>query len=166
MRTCKNCGVDLPESSFYPKGPGKTLDTWCKGCRSRRGREEYAAARSPEQLQRLAERDARRQTAEARGLTGPKAWSSYQRDRRRAFLIALKDGPCADCGHRFPAVVMDFDHLRDKRFVISSGVFTNSTEVLLAEVAKCDLVCANCHRVRTAKRRDGPLIQVELDYCI
>jgi len=49
---------------------------------------------------------------------------------------------------------MDFDHLRDKRMTIalmaSSGY---RLEVLKEEVGKCELVCANCHRDRTYKRK-------------
>ncbi len=48
---------------------------------------------------------------------------------------------------------MEFDHLGDK--IMDIARMTNSgcsVERLLAEVAKCELVCANCHRVRTWNR--------------
>lgn len=50
---------------------------------------------------------------------------------------------------------MDFDHRdRDtKRFAIGNTKLLHIS-VLLAEVAKCDLVCANCHRIRSYRRRD------------
>jgi len=71
------------------------------------------------------------------------------------FLRELREVPCADCGRRFAGHQMDFDH-RDpgeKRFNLSSARagLKNRTE-LLAEVAKCDIVCANCHRRRTRMR--------------
>ena len=46
---------------------------------------------------------------------------------------------------------MDFDHRspEDKKFHISDIVFYNKQEEMLEEIAKCDLVCANCHRIRT-----------------
>ncbi|HJW49925.1 MAG TPA: hypothetical protein VJ726_10950 [Candidatus Limnocylindria bacterium] len=69
-------------------------------------------------------------------------------------LDALRDVPCLDCGRRFPPCVMQFDHREPatKKFVISrSRTLAHAT--LLAEVAKCDIVCANCHRDRTYKRR-------------
>jgi L-lysine 2,3-aminomutase len=47
---------------------------------------------------------------------------------------------------------MDFDHTGEKTGEVSSFVFTYSTERLLAEVKRCDVVCANCHRVRTYQR--------------
>ena len=69
-------------------------------------------------------------------------------------MAKLKAAPCTDCGVCYPPYVMDFDHLRDKRRLISRlrGV---STKLLLSEVAKCELVCSNCHRIRTFKRGVG-----------
>lgn len=76
------------------------------------------------------------------------------RCQRNLKLVAeRKEQPCADCGGKFAAVCMDFDHVRgEKSFNIAAGVRWKSTEALLAEMSKCDLVCANCHRVRTAGR--------------
>jgi hypothetical protein len=75
-----------------------------------------------------------------------------RRARLRIELDALKAAPCADCGKRYPPYVMDFDH-RDptkKAFSIAhSDDVTTSMRRLLSEIAKCDLVCANCHRERT-----------------
>jgi hypothetical protein len=69
-------------------------------------------------------------------------------------LRELKSRPCMDCGGTFPPVVMDFDH-RDsetKTGNIGNLIKKWSWERLLTEVAKCDLICANCHRIRTARR--------------
>jgi hypothetical protein len=81
-----------------------------------------------------------------------------QAERRaliRTLLEQAKDGPCADCGVRYPAVVMDFDHVRgQKRFNLSKAVqspFSLTLRDVHDEIAKCDLVCANCHRLRTAR---------------
>jgi hypothetical protein len=76
----------------------------------------------------------------------------YVEKRRK--IAALKSVPCADCGNRFPYFVMDFDHRdgEEKLGNISSVVFAWSWKRLLAEIAKCDVVCANCHRIRTARR--------------
>ena len=78
-----------------------------------------------------------------------------ERWRLNAQLLRdLCDVPCADCGIRFPSFVMQFDH-RDptrKRFTVSR-IITRSREVIVEEVAKCDVVCANCHRIRTYSTR-------------
>ncbi len=73
----------------------------------------------------------------------------------RAILISAKDVPCADCGGRYPAYVMDLDHVRGmKRGNVSEMVAAVTEAVLRAEIAKCDVVCANCHRLRTYGQAD------------
>jgi protein-arginine kinase activator protein McsA len=77
------------------------------------------------------------------------------RERIALFVIELKNAPCVDCGNRFHHAAMDFDHLPgfEKRASVSRlAEQVKSKSVILAEVAKCDLVCANCHRVRTYDR--------------
>lgn len=59
--------------------------------------------------------------------------------------------PCVDCGESDP-LVLEFDHLRDKEFNVSQGLFTRGWKSLISEIAKCEVVCANCHRRRTARR--------------
>lgn len=71
-----------------------------------------------------------------------------------AMLNEIRDVPCVDCGRRFPPCVMQFDH-RDpatKKYVVSRMI-TRAHATILEEVAKCDIVCTNCHRDRTYKRR-------------
>lgn len=75
------------------------------------------------------------------------------REEIRAFVAGLKDNPCMDCGVKFPAVCMDFDHVRGLKSKKVSNL--RSRDAILAETAKCDLVCACCHQVRTAQRRAG-----------
>jgi hypothetical protein len=75
----------------------------------------------------------------------------------RKLIEELKSHPCLDCGGNFPPVLMDFDHVRGtKRGIISrlSGGRMAKAK-LLEEVAKCEVVCANCHRRRTLLRRLG-----------
>lgn len=71
------------------------------------------------------------------------------------FLRKLRDVPCFDCGVRFVGHQMDFDHRNpaEKTFTLCSGrAALKSHEQILAEAAKCDVVCANCHRLRTRRR--------------
>lgn len=74
--------------------------------------------------------------------------------QRRKWLSQQKDRPCMDCGGRFLPCQMEFDHrdASDKRFIIGPSLH-RSIRALLEEIAKCDLVCANCHRLRTLRRR-------------
>ena len=73
-------------------------------------------------------------------------------ERTQFLLEYFKTHPCLDCGERDP-VVLEFDHLRDKLFDISAALIQRRWSAVLAEIAKCEVVCANCHRRRTARRR-------------
>ena len=75
---------------------------------------------------------------------------------RRDFINTCKSNPCTDCKISYPPCVMDFDH-RDpsiKKFNIGASLRKPIT-VLTEEIEKCDLVCANCHRLRTQERLDN-----------
>jgi hypothetical protein len=84
--------------------------------------------------------------------------------------IAAKNHPCADCGGRFGYWVMDLDHRGDQPKFFNPGSAYGSSftkrdvyrrheiteEILRAEIAKCDVVCANCHRQRGHDRAYPP----------
>lgn len=75
----------------------------------------------------------------------------------RKIIHEAKDRPCVDCGQRFHFAAMDFDHLPhySKRANISWLVGCGMVSALKIELRKCDVVCANCHRVRTYNRMHG-----------
>lgn len=76
-----------------------------------------------------------------------------QRVRNRSMVRGLKSKRCADCGVSYPYWVMSFDHVRGEKLGnIASMVLKKGKAWLLAEVAKCDVVCANCHAERTHQR--------------
>jgi hypothetical protein len=72
-----------------------------------------------------------------------------KRARLRQLIVEAKTVPCADCGRTYPPYVMDFDHRGEKVTIVSKLPEHGSVAKLLAEIAKCDVVCANCHRERT-----------------
>lgn len=84
-----------------------------------------------------------------------KAWDVWY-EKRRALVQDLKKKSCMDCGNSFPPVCMDFDHRNpaEKIDQISELIARVSLKRLLEEIAKCDLICANCHRIRTQKRQE------------
>ena len=78
---------------------------------------------------------------------------SEKKARLRALVQQAKQRPCADCGVEYPYYVMDFDHVEgEKAMIVSDLVNFGSTTRLLAELAKCEVVCSNCHRVRSWNR--------------
>ena len=72
----------------------------------------------------------------------------------RGIIQQAKDRPCMDCGKRYPYYVMDFDHVEgNKKFNLAIAVNKiRSVASVEAEMAKCEVVCANCHRERTFNR--------------
>lgn len=74
-------------------------------------------------------------------------------DEKMKKIEELKSQPCTDCGNTFPTVCMDFDHKEGetKSFNLSRARWKRWEEIE-EELAKCELVCSNCHRVRTLNR--------------
>jgi len=56
-----------------------------------------------------------------------------------------------DCGNSFPPVCMDFDHRPGEEKIKEISKCKSKAQVDV-EVLKCDLVCSNCHRIRTSRR--------------
>lgn len=109
------------------------LDNYCRPCRVAHHRQRYVANR-----QRYVDQARHRKQALAL--------------ERAAYLIAFfRTIPCIDCGEGDP-LVLEFDHRGSKAFDIARGLRDRSWHALLTEMAKCDVVCANCHRRRTALR--------------
>lgn len=84
------------------------------------------------------------------------------RARNAKIINEFRSVPCTDCGKTFPPYCMDFDHVRGtKRGDVTELGMRDacSVEVLKAEIAKCEVVDAICHRIRTHTRKHCPLVQ-------
>lgn len=132
-KKCPKCGKIKPLAAFA-KHAGKPdgLQSWCRACKKSKDAEYYQDNKDK--------------------------YLKYNREqyaRYRERLDILKSLPCADCGGIFPPYVMDFDHLDAAVKKFNVGINKRySWERTLREIAKCELVCANCHRIRTHERRD------------
>ncbi len=78
-----------------------------------------------------------------------------RQNRVRAELYAYKEStPCKDCGYNYPYYVMQFDHVRGKKILnMAKRSASYGSKKFLSEMKKCDLVCANCHAIRSHNRR-------------
>jgi hypothetical protein len=134
-RKCYRCGALKPPAEFAWRNKAKgRYDSFCRPCRAAYKKAHYAANRR-RYIERAQER--KRDLALERTL----------------YLIAFFEShPCVDCGETDP-VVLEFDHRRDKLFSIGMELSRRKWQSILAEIEKCDVVCANCHRRRTALRR-------------
>ena len=156
-KKCPRCGDVKPaEGNFYKvKSRLETADPYagyCIACTKKAAVrwQKKSSVRESERMKR------------ARLLnTGPalneRRRSRKVSDRRAVLVAALKDRPCSDCVVKYPRPVMEFDHrdpsTKDRRFGGPGGMAARtSVAVFLAEVEKCDVVCANCHRMRTWAR--------------
>ena len=164
MITCKSCGIAKQESEFL-----KNNTSTCKACRK-----IYEAAWRNKNQEHVKITDKTRLT-KWRQLPGSKEkenkrarrWMSKPENRkknldyakkrqaeRQEFLNNIKGVPCKDCGGIFPPYVMDFDHINDDKAGNLSAMKTYHIDKILAEIAKCEIVCSNCHRIRTYKRNN------------
>lgn len=79
-------------------------------------------------------------------------WMAKRANERRKLIdeIKLSKG-CLHCGYKKHAVALDFDHLNpsEKHFNISQYFITAPIKKLMKEINKCQILCANCHRVKT-----------------
>ena len=134
-RTCARCRVHKPIGEFPLTNAARgTYRSYCRPCCREYGREHYERNR-----ERYLGRIRRR-----RDIDRP-ANQRYVDDY-------LATHPCVDCGEADP-VVLEFDH-RDpsqKRDDVGRLAHSDSLVLVIAEVAKCDVRCGNCHRRRTLR---------------
>lgn len=83
--------------------------------------------------------------------------TSEKGEERKAInrmIRALKERPCKDCKVQYPRYVMEYDHLpgHHKKFNLSQVPSSATISEVLEEIKKCEVVCANCHRLRTYNR--------------
>ncbi len=75
--------------------------------------------------------------------------------KMRGVILAAKECPCVDCGRLLPAIVLEFDHRPGtvKRFNLGDQhARKHGLRAIEAEIAKCDVLCPTCHRLRTFRR--------------
>jgi hypothetical protein len=138
-KRCPSCcppGVELPASSFPPcRSRPDGLQTYCRNCYRVRQREYHA-------------RDGNGRRAAVRENT------RRARARNRELIIEyLSRSACADCGIADP-IVLEFHHVGGKTLsvclLVGRGYGRGRIE---EELQRCLVLCANCHRIRTAKER-------------
>ena len=66
----------------------------------------------------------------------------------------LQNHPCVDCSED-NILTLEFDHITQKTYTVGAMLQRYSWEKMLEEVKKCEVVCANCHSIRTATRQNG-----------
>jgi hypothetical protein len=78
--------------------------------------------------------------------------NAEQREKTRKVVDGIKvQRGCVDCGYAENPRALEFDHVRGEKLDAVSRLVTkrSSLDVILAEIAKCEVRCANCHKIRT-----------------
>jgi len=140
---CSKCGINT-------KTGDASCSNWCKQCLAARRRGERAVARGTGtctlcfKVPALSSRSFCGDCAKKKSLD-----TVEKRVRIKKFLVESLGGKCQRCGFETPYYdVFDFHHLDpDKKDFDIAKRLTWNFEKLLAEVKKCILICANCHRI-------------------
>ena len=136
MKKCITCKIEKDPSEFNSRKKSKDgLQYECKDCSKKRSKTHYANNRE-HMLQQIRKSEAIRNF-----------------ERRRKFYEILKSLKCIDCGETNPAT-LDFDHkdTHNKLHSVSKMMGDGySWERIIEEMGKCEVRCANCHRIKTAK---------------
>jgi hypothetical protein len=136
VRRCYDCGEWKPLASFaFANQAKRTRQGRCRACHARYRRGHYLRNR-PAYIKREVARIRR-----------------YREENRALLREYLRAHPCVDCGET-DIVVLQFDHRDPRTRVDYIGMLISRKpwRLILPEIAKCDVRCANCHRRRTAQQ--------------
>lgn len=137
MKTCDTCKQDKELSDFNKNKSKKDgLNSICRECSNKRSKKYYSENKQ-HHVDVIIKRN-----------------NKIKGESQNKLLEIFRKSSCKDCGNK-DYRVFEFDHLpRYKKFrdvgnMLCSGY---SWERILDEIKKCDIVCANCHRIRTIER--------------
>lgn len=133
MKTCNKCNTEKPVEEFNKKRNG--YQPFCKLCDRAASKARYHKDRESHKL-RVRERNLR----------------VIQESKDYVMNLLLKS-KCVDCGNSDPRV-LEFDHVRGtKEYNVSNLIgAAHPIQRIIDEIAKCEIRCANCHRIVTIER--------------
>lgn len=135
-KKCSICKEEKHDTDFCWKQKNIIRESKCRACKSAQSKLRYKTYKP---TQRVLE--------------------SMRKKEMRQFLIDYKSkNPCVDCGEANP-LVLEFDHIskNNKSYTIAT-MHGNSKSKVLKEIEKCEMRCANCHAIKTAKNYYKDLI--------
>lgn len=135
MKICTECGLEKPLDEFNKNKSKKDgLQQRCRSCDNERAK-TYYAANAERMKKQIGVRNKR-----------------LRNEAQEWVCVYLDTHPCVDCGET-DILVLEFDHLKDKELSISNMCLRGwSVDKIKQEITKCEVVCANDHRRRTARR--------------
>lgn len=160
-KICSQCKQDKP---VYISKTGKWKYSKCKECQEQYRKDRHISHRkedyerdrlwkknNPDKAKAIKQKAYRKNIDKNRQISRDRNWQSTQ------WYRDLKEStPCKDCGNKYPYYVSDYDHINGEKLK-EVAALKNNKELALIEIAKCELICSNCHRIRTHKRKLGLL---------
>lgn len=132
-KVCSRCRKVLLISQFNAaSGKADGLNTFCKICSSDFCKDHYRK---------------NKKTYISRN-------KKLRSDNAKLLFDFLRDKKCLDC-ETTDTRVLEFDHVKTKRYNISYMINSNAWKSVLKEIENCEIVCANCHRIRTLTRENS-----------
>lgn len=134
MKICGTCKIEKPSGEFSSNtSRADGLQSLCKTCKKEYNKQHHQTTKEKFNPSRFERRDL------------------IRNENRQLLVEYLLTHPCVDCGET-DIVVLEFDHLRDKKSHISTMIAHGKSWVqILDEISKCEVVCANDHKRRTAR---------------
>lgn len=151
IKKCPKCKRKKETNEFYfrgGKGPrANELVSWCKNCVSRRGKILWENNKNRN-------RHKRTESSKRWRLNNKQHIRNYYKKvynkNNKQIVEYLKTHPCVDCGFS-DLRALEFDHIKGKKkFTIARGKL-NSWKRIFKEIEKCEVRCANCHRIKTVE---------------
>lgn len=143
LKLCPKCKKEKAINQFDKRGKKRKNkpQSYCKTCRNNSAKEWR--------------------------LKNPNHNRNYRNTKRLEYTIKiveyLEKHPCVDCGES-DILVLDFDHVKEKKNDVSKLVMGRcSWKIILEEINKCEVRCANCHRRKTLKERDTLKYQLVIE---
>lgn len=128
-KTCSKCQKEMPIENFYWHSTKQKYMAACKACMNGRNKKKYAESENF--------RNKKKELA-----------TRVRLERLQYVWDYLKNHPCVDCGET-DIRVLEFDHVRGIKVIGITKAIQTGWDVLLNEIPKCDVRCANCHRKKT-----------------
>lgn len=139
MRTCSVCKLDKEISEYSKKRVKKNGEIVyqysCKACHKIYSDSHYIKNKSKYIKKAIGRR------------------KNYKDEMYKFLIDYFKLHPCVDCGESNP-IVLEFDHVSGEKIEAISVMISKqfSKQIILEEINKCEVRCANCHRLKTAER--------------
>lgn len=145
-KLCKDCGLIKPVSDFNYAARGKWLNSYCKPCTALRSRNYYHKNKGQGKLH----------------------FERRRAEQQKLMFEYFYNNPCVDCGNT-DIRTLQFDHVSDNK-EHDIGIMMRghmNWDKILNEMQKCEVVCANCHCIRTSIRANNwrqRCLNKEVDY--